>query len=212
MGRFLNPSGDKIPGKPIYDACRIIARHVRSSGDLSWDFTELHSGDIDQEFTEMVMTYLEDVLAAGNSHKGWKLPETTLAYPWIARMFPRARYLYIVRDPRDCLLRKHGTDDLGQYAVPGLTAVSVLDRRVESWKYQYDIVKATPRPARFALVRYEDLILDHEAAVGRLEDFLGIRLARIVVDGTRIGQWKDDRDILNHLLPLQDAMLECGYE
>ena len=65
--------------------------------------------EIDPEFEHLVQDYLSDVLSVQNGNRGWKLPETTLAFPWIARMFPDARYLYLVRDPRDCIINGHLT-------------------------------------------------------------------------------------------------------
>lgn len=211
MGRWLGVAGDKAPAKDMFAACRIIARHVEWKGGLTWDFTPLHSTPIDAEFTERIDAFLEDVLTADRPQRGWKLPETTLAYPWLVRMLPNARFVYIVRDPRDCLLGSHQTDDLGKFDVPCPQTDDVLDRRVASWKYQYDIVKSTPEPANFISLRYEDLVLDREATLQRLEGFLGIPLSRVVVDRTRIGRWKTDRAILAHLDPLEAEMRECGY-
>ena len=47
--------------------------------------------DIDPEFTRLAESYLSDVLADRSEHTGWKLPETTLALPWIVRMFPEIK-------------------------------------------------------------------------------------------------------------------------
>ncbi len=43
-------------------------------------------------------------------------------------------------------------------------------RRAISWKYQYDIVKATPKPKHWIEVRFEDFVHDRDATVDRLED------------------------------------------
>lgn len=212
MGRRLNEAGDKVPPTHLYNACRVIARHVDWNGDLSWDFDRLHSMPIDLEHTELVDKYLEDVHSTKTTHKGWKLPETTLVYPWIVRMFPHAKYIHIVRDPRDCLLGPHITDDLGKFEIPCPDTVDKLSQRVASWKYQQDIVKATPVPQHFISVRYEDLVLDQEMTLRRLEKFLGIPLARIVVDRARVGRWKSHRHILPYIQPLVDDMREWGYD
>ena len=37
---------------------------------------------------------LADVLADKSTRRGWKIPETTLAYPWIIRMFPDIKYIH----------------------------------------------------------------------------------------------------------------------
>ena len=212
IGKRLNSAGDMLPARDLYYACGLLAQHVSWNGGLSWDFSGLHTMQIETRFTERVRTYLKDILAQDKPHKGWKLPETTLAYPWIARMFPQARYVFIVRDPRDCLLGAHLTDNLARFNVPCPGLDDRFDQRVASWKYQYEIVKATPEPANFISVRYEDLVLDHDVVMTSLEDFLGIPLARVIVDKNRIGLWKSEPAILDHLPPLESAMLECGYE
>lgn len=211
MGAKLNHSGDTVPPREMYEACRVAARHVRWLGGLSWDLSELQAAEPDPEFVRHVRVYLRTVLGSAKPHRGWKLPETTLAFPWIARMFPTARYIHLVRDPRDSLLSGHKTDDLGLFDVSAPPTDDVFDRRVASWKYQHDMVRSTPRPAHFLTVTYEDLVLDHDSAMQRLEAFLGIPLARIVVDGTRIGKWRDDPSILPHLKPIESEMRECGY-
>jgi Sulfotransferase family len=213
MGNLLSSRGDTVPADEMYAAARIVAKHVEWNGGLSWDFEELHGMPIDPKFEQHVRKYLRHVLAAEAPQRGWKLPETTLAYPWIARMFPRARYLHIVRDPRDGLLKRHkNTDDLREFGVRCPKTRDALAQRVASWKYHYEIVAATPRPERFLTVRFEDLVLDTEPALRKLEEFLGIPLARIVIDRTRVGQWKHDPSLVPHVAPLAAEMRELGYE
>ena len=107
MGRMLNPSGDKIPPQAMYDACRVMAKYVKSNGDLSWDFAPLHTIEIDPQFKRLIHTYLEVVLASKARRCGWKIPETTLVYPWLVRMFPDIKYIHWIRDPRDCIIGGH---------------------------------------------------------------------------------------------------------
>ena len=210
MGSALNPSGDKIPPQAMYEACRVLARHVEWRGGLEWDFAGLHERDIDPEFEPLVQDYLTDVLSVQNGNRGWKLPETTLAFPWIARMFPDARYLYLVRDPRDCIINGHLTDDLRDFGVEYPETEDVRERRAISWKYQYDIVASTPRPRHFLTVRFEDFILQQERTVRQLEDFLDIPLARIVVRPESVGRWRTDQG--THLFEFfREPMVENGY-
>lgn len=206
-----NESGDTVPPEQMYDACRLVARNVRWTGGLSWDFSRLHEMPIDPDFEDLVRAYLAQVLASTATHRGWKLPETTLAYPWIVRMFPEAKYVQIVRDPRDGLLKSHLTDDLERCSVHCAEADNPLDRRVASWKYQHEIVKATPQPKHFLSLRFEDLVLDNDAALRQLEEFLGFPLARIAVDGTRVGQWRADPRLVPHVQPLAPEMSAMGY-
>ena len=192
MGAPLNESGDLVPSEAMYEACRVMARKVKHLGGLRWDFDALHTMPIDPEFTRLIEGYLSSVLSSHAPHRGWKIPETTLVYPWIVRMFPEIRYIYWVRDPRDCILGAHMTDDLAQFGIPYDPVEDDRERRAISWKYQVEIFRATPRPSQTIEVRFEDFILDQEKTLARLEEYLGIPLARIPVRPEAVGRWKTD--------------------
>jgi hypothetical protein len=117
MGDTLNASGDLLPPEAMYDACRVMARYVSWQGGLEWDFSKAIEADIPGEFTGLIETYLQSVLANTSPHRGWKIPETTLVYPWVARMFPQAKYIFWIRNPRDCILNRHKTDDLRDFGI-----------------------------------------------------------------------------------------------
>ena len=210
MGTTLNPSGDKVPPEAMYDACRVMAKYVRWMGGLSWGFAPLNTMEIDPEFKTLMNTYLADVLAIKSKHRGWKIPETTLVYPWIVRMFPEIKYIHWIRDPRDCILGVHGTDDLRNFGVEYPLTDDLRERRAISWLYQYKLMKSTPKPKNYILIRFEDFVLRHEETLARLEHFLGIPLARIVVQPDVVGRWKRDRG--QHSFEfLVDAMRENQY-
>lgn len=198
MGPCLNPSGDLIPPQDMYDACRVLARNVKWQGGLSWDFSALRMMDIPDMFSRLVKSYLRDVLAEEERHperlSGWKIPETTLAYPWIARMFPDAKYIFWIRDPRDSILASHNTDDLREFGVEYASTDDLRQQRAISWQYQYDIVRSTPRPAHWIEVRFEDFVLNQEQELARLEDFLEVPLARVIVRSDSIGRWRCDSE------------------
>ena len=209
MGHTINPSGDKVPPEDLYEACRVMARYVEWQGDLRWNLAPLNTMPIDPEFEKLVRSYLADVLERDRL-RGWKLPETTLVFPWIARLFPDAYYLYLVRDPRDCIIGRHLTDDLRDFGIQYPPTDDDRERRAISWKYQYEIVKATPRPRRFLTVRFEDFILKQEKTLNRMESFLGIPLARIIARPDPVGRWKTDPG--RHYFDFfQEGMAENGY-
>ena len=191
MGNTINRSGDKVPPEAMYDACRVFSEHVDWQGGLEWDFAALHDMPIDPAFTRLVDEYLTDVMREKSKRKGWKLPETTLVLPWIVRMFPDAHYIYLVRDPRDSILGGRKTDDLADFGVSYPTTDDLLERRAISWKYQYDLVMATPKPERWMEVRFEDFILHQERELTRLEEFLGFPLGRIIVRPDSVARWQD---------------------
>ena len=211
MGSPLNVSGALLPTEAMYEASRLIARHVRWLGCLEWDFSRLHTMAIPSEFTRLVETYLQSVLTSTAEHKGWKIPETTLVYPWIVRMFPDIRYVFWIRNPRDCIVGEHLTDDLLEFGIAYPPTEDIRMRRAISWKYQYDLVRSTPRPAHWIEVRLEDFVLRQEAVLARLEKFFGITLARIPVKPEAVDRRKKDTGV-NYFDFLAPAMREFGYE
>jgi hypothetical protein len=144
--------------------------------------------------------------------RGWKLPETTLIYPWIVRMFPEIDYIFWVRDPRDSILGAHLTDDLSDFGVPYDKPDDVLMQRAISWKYQRDIVRDTPAPKRRIEVRFEDFVLNQDTVLAQLQSFLGMPMAKIIVRPETVGRWKTsdvDFSRFDHLF--QQDMIEQGY-
>ena len=211
MGRTVNASGDLVPPGEMYDACRVMARHVRHVGGLEWDFSALHTMEIPREFTRLIESYLGSVLDSRAPNRGWKIPETTLVYPWIVRMFPDIKYIYWIRDPRDCILSAHLTDDLADFGVSYEHSEDVRLRRAISWKYQSEIFKATPRPKHVLEVRFEDFILDQDRTLKRLEEFLGIPMGKIIVRPEAVGRWRTD-DGVHYFDFFEEELRAHGYE
>lgn len=211
MGAHLNKSGDLIPAEDMYEACRVMAKYVEYKGGLTWDFARLHTMKIDPAFTRLVESFLSSVLSSDAEFKGWKLPETTLVYPWIVRMFPDIRYIHWVRDPRDCILNAHLTDDLTDFGIKYEKTDDVRKNRAISWKYQREIVKSTPAPKQTISVRFEDMVFDQDATLNRLEAFLGIPLTKIPMRTDSVGRYKTDDG--THMFPFFEAeMNTCGYK
>ena len=211
MGAELNPSVDLIPPEDMYEACRVMARHVVHLGGLRWDFSALHTMPIDPEFTRRVESYLVSVLSSAAENVGWKLPETVLVYPWIVRMFPEARFIHWVRDPRDSIMGAHVTDDLADFGVPYEATEDLERQRALSWYYQREIVRATPPPAHTMLVKFEDFVLHQDRELARLEDFLGFPLTPIPVRADPMWKWKSD-DGSHYFDFFADDIAELGYE
>lgn len=211
MGAELNGSGDLVPPDDLYEACRVMSRHVVHKGGLEWDFSRLHTMAIDPDFIGLVESYLSSVLKSEAEHKGWKLPETTLIFPWIVRMFPDINYILWTRDPRDSILGAHMTDDLADFGVPYDKTDDPLLRRAISWKYQREIMKATPRPEHSIDVRFEDFVLNQEETLDRLSVFLGIELARIEVRPDAVGRWRSSDTKVDFDFLRQD-IVDLGYE
>jgi hypothetical protein len=211
MGNTLNKSGDLVPADDLYEACRVMAKHVVHKGGMEWDFSKLHTMPIDPAFTKLVESYLSSVLPSPALRKGWKLPETTLIFPWIVRMFPEAYYVHWVRDPRDSILGGHLTDNIADFGVPYEKTDNERLMRAISWKYQAEIVKATPKPKHWTTVRFEDFVLDQKNTLEKLEKFLGFPLVQIPVKADAVGRWKTDKGEFDFDL-FQEDLIEQGYK
>ena len=210
MGAELNQSGDLVPADDLYEACRVMSRYVVYLGNMKWDFSKLHTMKIDPAFTRLVESYLASVLACDSDRKGWKLPETILILPWIVRMFPDIHYVFWVRDPRDNILGAHVTDDLADFNVPYERTDDPYLMRAVSWKYQHEIYKATPRPARLVEVRFEDFVLRQDETLRRLETFFGFNLAKVPVRTDSVGRWRRSEVSLDYPV-LQEGLEIFGY-
>jgi hypothetical protein len=210
MGAPLNGSWDLLPPQDMYDACRIFAKHVTWKGGLEWDFSKVLEMDVPDEFQQLIRRYLKSVLESPSERAGWKIPETTLAFPWILRMFPGMNYVFWIRDPRDCILSGHLTDDMRDFGIAYPATDDERLRRAISWKYQYDLVKATPKPAKWIEVRLEDFVLRQDETLKSLGEFLGLKMARIPVKGDAVARYKSDAGTHDFDL-LAPAMKEYGY-
>ena len=192
MGAQINKSGDLIPADDMYEACRVMAKHVVHLGGVHWDFSALHTVAIDPAFTRLIESFLCSVLSSDAPLKGWKIPETTLVLPWIVRLYPDIKYIYWMRDPRDSITGRHVTDDLDYFCIPHDPTDDERLKRAISWKYQYDLIHATPSPKQRIDVRFEDFVLHQDNVLQSLEAFLGFPLAKIPVQTDPIGRWRTD--------------------
>ncbi len=211
MGNTLNESGDLLPPEKMYEACRVMAKHVKWKGGLDWDFSKLHAMKIDPAFTKLIEDYLADVVASPAMRKGWKIPETTLVFPWLVRMFPDLHYINWVRDPRDCVLGEHLTDDLHDFGIDYPDTDDLREMRAISWKYQVELVRSTPKPQRWMTVRLEDFVLQQDATLGRLEEFLGLPLVKIAVRPEVVGRWKADHHGRHDFAFFAQDLVSYGY-
>lgn len=213
IGNSLNDSLDLIPPESMYEAVRIFSAKVEQETDFHWKFKNAINYTPEAHFFSLVKEFTTEIFDCDNDKfRGFKLPETTLCFPWITKIFPDAYYIYIVRDPKDSITGAHLTDDLDFFSIPHRHFNDVFIRRVISWKYHYDLVEATPRPSRFIQIRFEDLILDHDRMLESLEKFLDMQLKRIAVNTSPIGRWKNVASRIGIASTLvRKEMEELGY-
>jgi Tfp pilus assembly protein PilF len=162
-----------------------------------------------------------------------KMPLNAMFLPFIARLFPRAKILFALRDPRDVVLscfRQQFTLSASMYEFSSL----------ESTARFYDSVMRLAEIGRRLIslpvleTRYEDMVTDFDAATRKVAEFLGIewiaamrdvaassrnravttpsapQLARGLYDGS--GQWRNYATEMAPVLPvLAPWVAKFGY-
>ena len=109
---------------------------------------------------------------------GDKNPRYALFVPTLAGLFPRARFLHVVRDYRDNVL--------SYLNVPfDASSVPVL---AERWRLYNEAVlpTAAATPDRFLRVRFEDLVASPESCLRRVCDFIGVRWTPSLLTGRQV--------------------------
>lgn len=211
MGEPLNVSGDLLPPEKMYDACRVFAQYVKYEGNNTWDFSTVNTCPIPNEFKVLIEEYLHTVFESKSEYKGWKIPETTLVYPWIARLYPDIKYIFWVRDPRDCILSDHLTDDLNKFGISYDKTGDIRKNRAISWLYQREIVRSVPTPKNHLSIKFEDMVFDQDNTLARISDYLGIPIAKIEMRPDSVGRYKTDKG--EHMFDFfENDMKELGYE
>ena len=210
MGNTLNGSGDLIPPEEMYEACRVMAKHVKYKGDLQWDFSKLHTMPIDPEFEKLIKSYLKSVLRARPCARDGRSPKPTCACRGSCGCF-RRRITSNGRAIRaTSILSGHVTDNLDDFGVPHDKTDDIRLLRATSWLYQAQIIRDTPKPKHWLSVRFEDFVLDQEPTLKKLSDFLGFPLVKIPVDPSAVGRWKQDKERHDFDF-LETEMKEYGY-
>jgi hypothetical protein len=137
-------------------------------------------------FQNAVRKYYETI-GSPQSLWGWKFPETYLIGDCIARTFPRARYIHLVRDGRDLAFKNHLTDDpnrtLGKKL---LTHIGAMDlphhlQAAMSWAFQvdrFDDFRQTLDADQILDMRFEDICREPMAAMQDVCRFLNIPMTQ----------------------------------
>ena len=116
-----------------------------------------------------------------------------------------------MRDPRDCILNNHATDDLNVFGIEYNKTQEIRENRAYSWKYQRELMKATPDPKNLLKLRFEDMVFSQDETLQKLEEYLGIKMAKIEMRADSVGRWKTDGGRYMYDFFAED-MIECGYE
>lgn len=211
----LNKSFDMVPPQMMYNAAQFYGELVKRVGKFKWEFPQ---GEPPQTFKQLVKLYLKPIIQV-DGEKYFKLPETTLCYPWIIKMFPNAHYIHWIRNPNS--FGKHPSDNFERWNMP-ISSASILSyvntgveeervRAAISCKYQWDIVESIPKPKRFIRIRYEDFCLNQDKEIQRIEKFLNKSLKPVDVKTDSVYKWRNDPKHFNFMF-LREMLEGGGYD
>jgi len=212
MGTRLNQSADLVPPNKMYEAVQYINKFVKYKGNYTWDFSYLINNKPDTKFTSLVNEYLKDVLTH-REPKGWKLPESTFAFPWLVKMFPDIKYIIWSRHPYDSIFSNHLTDNLERWNIniPD-KGFGLKMKRSISWKYQYDMVNCDKQPKKVLHMKYEDFCMHPKENTKILGYFLKLKLKPVKTHTNSVYKWKRSDINFNRFKFLKGPMEELGYD
>lgn len=114
-----------------------------------------------------------------------KTPQHVLRLGFLARRFPAARFVNVVRDGRDCFASAKGH--------PGIPQASSARRFARYWRRCVDAALGMSGHPRLLTLRYEDLARDAPPELDRVMRFLGLEPESAQLDPTRFGGHKRGR-------------------
>jgi len=212
MGARLNQSADLVPPHKMYEAVQHINKFVKYKGNYTWDFSYLLKNDPDDKFVKLVNEYLKDVIKH-KEPKGWKLPETTFAFPWLVKLFPNIKYIIWSRHPYDSVLSNHLTDNLERWNIniPD-QGFGLKMKRAISWKYQYDMINSVPEPKKVIHMKYEDFCTNTKRNTNLIGKFLKMNLKPVKAHTDSVYKWKRSNINFDRFKFLKTPMKELGYD
>ncbi len=145
---------------------------------------------------------------------GWNTPQDFTRAEELLAAYPRARFLFLVRDPYSVLRSYKNLPDYWGREARRYHPV------LQAWAWRRAVrtyeALVESRPERVGLVRYEQLVADPAATLRRLGDYLGVPMAsvdprRVPGNGSSTARGLTRAEIWAARLVLGDAPARFGY-
>jgi protein-tyrosine sulfotransferase len=130
----------------------------------------LHDRDIDEAMAAFLDNFFSRYASQRGKHRwGEKTPKNILRIDYLFRLFPNARFIHMIRDPRDvhCSVKEKAKTTTSRWS--SITA----DRTARAWVRALDHgLPWRDDPARYLEVRYENLVQEPIRGMRRVLSFL----------------------------------------
>jgi Sulfotransferase family/Protein of unknown function (DUF1232) len=226
MGANLSDSEDSLDMAELVE--HIVLGHAP-------DYARLFA-EGDPALDQLAITAVTEHLAGRPPHArwGWKNCETGHALPVIARLFPRAQVIHLIRDGRDVAFSpfvapKHpywrkiyfGFAELRSWRGLAMTQRAYRAHgplfNANRWVNSVTLGRGygAMLGERYCEVRYEDVVADPRGAAARIAAFLGLpapglSIEALGVESGRVGKWRalpeaETAEVLQLLAPTLTA-------
>jgi PAS domain S-box-containing protein len=135
---------------------------------------------------------------SGKSVWAEKTPENIRQFPAIARRFPRARLVHVIRDGRDvaCSLRRAEWMKLEKITGGApRNSPEVLETCIRYWAERVAFGRSLAGSSRYHEIRYEDLVADPERTLRGLLAFAGLAWDPRMLQADEASPTRDGRPI-----------------
>ncbi|MCC6355880.1 MAG: sulfotransferase [Verrucomicrobiae bacterium] len=236
MGAHLNESRDSLDVLRLVE--HVVERHYPDFGAL-WCGDGAAAREVVRIARETFASHLDGLPPESDRPWGWKLCETGYILPVIDRLFPKARYVHLIRDGRDVAFCNHrgpdspfwrkiyfNTDRIRTWGGRRCTAPEYRRRphvyNALHWANSVMVGRAfgSMLRERYLEIRYEDLCADFASAAPRVLRFAGIAnpgpaIARLasVAKTSSIGKFQRATPAqMDEILAIaKPALLSLGY-
>ena len=121
----------------------------------------------DQTCADLFVALLSDyAVARGKRRAGEKSPQHIFCVPTLAELYPQARFITLIRDPRGVVCSELQT-------AWGSKSVGRIARKWCRTVDQHERLRQQQPPGRYLQIRYEDLLSSPETVLRRACEFLG---------------------------------------
>ena len=167
-------AGDELPF--INDITQIMPRLLASPLNYPEALAELWMGDQRDGLEELRDYYLRRAAKAGIFKEGAgfftdKMPLNETHMGLISLLFPQAPLVHVIRHPLDVVLSVYSN-----YLTHGFCCAAELESAARHYMLIFNLIehyKANLR-MRYLPVRYEEMVMDQEAQVRKILDFIGV--------------------------------------